>query len=105
MIDWDRVEELKSEIGEEDFAEVLELFLAEMEEGIAAYDDAAPHDRKAEALHALKGSAANVGFSGLADICRDAEATLASGQDVDDAKARLSDCFAASRDQMSADAA
>lgn len=26
MIDWDRVEELRHEVGEDDFAEVVELF-------------------------------------------------------------------------------
>ena len=32
MIDWKRVRELRDEIGEEDFSEVVDLFLEEVEE-------------------------------------------------------------------------
>ncbi|WP_322867234.1 hypothetical protein U5922_014250 [Aquicoccus sp. G2-2] len=34
MIDWRKVTELRDEIGEEDFAEVVDLFLAEIDEAI-----------------------------------------------------------------------
>ena len=35
MIDWTRVEELRNEIGPEDFAEVAELFLMEVEDTLS----------------------------------------------------------------------
>ena len=39
MIDWARVSELRDEVGAEDFDEVVELFLEEVEEAIAALRD------------------------------------------------------------------
>ena len=40
MIDWSRVEELRDKIGAEDFDEVVELFLSEVEDRI----DLAAHE-------------------------------------------------------------
>ena len=34
MIDWGRIEELRTEVGEDDFAEVIEMFLDEASEVI-----------------------------------------------------------------------
>ena len=39
MIDWARVSELRDEVGAEDFDEVVELFLEEVDEAIAALCD------------------------------------------------------------------
>ena len=39
MIDWARVSELRDEVGAEDFDEVVELFLEEVDEAIAALRD------------------------------------------------------------------
>ena len=39
MIDWARVSELRDEVGEGDFDEVVELFLEEVDEAIAAWRD------------------------------------------------------------------
>lgn len=39
MIDWARVSERRDEVGEEDFDEVVELFLEEVDEAIAALCD------------------------------------------------------------------
>ena len=39
MIDWARVSELRHEVGAEDFDEVVELFLEEVDEAIAALRD------------------------------------------------------------------
>lgn len=80
MIDWARVEELQSEIGEEDFAEVAEVFLEEADEAInrlRGHQDAAA--RQAD-LHFLKGSALNLGFSDLARLCHDGERACADGR-------------------------
>lgn len=80
MIDWARVEELQSEIGEEDFAEVAEVFLEEAEEAIfrlRQHQDAAT--RQAD-LHFLKGSALNLGFRDLARLCHDGERACAEGR-------------------------
>lgn len=80
MIDWARVQELKDEIGEDDFAEVAELFIAEFEDVIArlrTHPDPATYEPD---LHFLKSSALNLGFSELAALCHDSERLAASGQ-------------------------
>ena len=80
MIDWQRVEELETEIGREDFDEVAALFLSEIEAELAALPDVAS-DAGAlrDRLHAMKGSALNLGFAALADLCAKGEAQAADG--------------------------
>lgn len=80
MIDWDRVENLRQEIGFTDFSEVVALFLEETDE-VAARMTAGPGLRAD--LHFLKGSALNLGFRALAlrcgqgeDALRDAEGSV-----------------------------
>ena len=72
MIDWARVEELRNDMGEEGFDEVVELFLEEMDDRISAMKSGSEASR-AEDLHFLKGCSANVGFSSLRDLCTNAE--------------------------------
>jgi HPt (histidine-containing phosphotransfer) domain-containing protein len=100
VINWQRVAELRDEVGEEDFAEVAELFLEEVAEGLAMFDPgAAPGEVQAQ-LHALKGSALNLGFSEFAALCASFEQHAAvSGIDAA-AKQRLVDSFAASKSQF-----
>ena len=78
MIDWDKVNVLRDEVGEEDFDEVVELFLDEVEEALATLgqsDRSLEHD-----MHFLKGSALNLGFVAFSDLCRNAEDAASSGQ-------------------------
>ena len=78
MIDWSKVMQLRDEVGAEDFDEVVELFLDEVEDTISQLGGAGrslEHD-----LHFLKGSALNLGFSTFSDLCRDGEAAAAQGQ-------------------------
>ena len=97
MIDWDRVRELRSEVGEEDFAEVAELFLAEVDEvtdRLARVPDPA---RLKDDLHFIKGSAYNLGFEQLGALCAAGERRAAEGAaDTVDVGAVL-DCYARSR--------
>lgn len=80
MIDWDRVRELRDEIGADDFAEVVELFLEETDEVAKGIRNGiAPQDIES-ALHFLKGSALNLGFRGLANLCQTGEKAAASGR-------------------------
>ena len=79
MIDWDRVRELKDEIGEEDFAEVAEMFIGEVEEVIDRLK-ASPDPASFEAdLHFIKSSALNLGFSDLSALCQAGERQAAGG--------------------------
>lgn len=79
MIDWTRVQELKDEIGEEDFAEVAELFLSEID-GVLDRLKAAPDPATYEAdLHFVKSSALNLGFDQLSSLCQAGERRAAAG--------------------------
>lgn len=87
MIDWTRVKDLHEEVGSRDFEEVVTLFIDEVETALDGLDRAPSR----EDLHFLKGSALNLGFTALAEACRD-------GADA----ATLRHCFAESTAQFRA---
>ncbi len=74
MVDWKRAEELKDEVGEEAFLEVVELFLEEVDEVMTRLTTAQGPGRLLDDLHFLKGSAMSLGFKTLADRCAENEA-------------------------------
>lgn len=81
MIDWARVAELRNEIGAAEFDEIVPLFLHEVETTIADLAlllHSAPETEAA--LHSLRGSALNLGFSAFAAICDEYEETARSGR-------------------------
>ncbi|MDT8857632.1 Hpt domain-containing protein [Paracoccaceae bacterium Fryx2] len=80
MIDWKRVSDLKAEIGEADFAEVVVVFLEEADEVIARIGSGQGRPSLAGDLHFLKGSALNLGFSALAALCQEGERRAAAGK-------------------------
>jgi histidine phosphotransfer protein HptB len=79
MIDWARVDDLRSEIGEDDFLEVVAMFLEETDDVVCCL--AGPPDLATveSRLHFLKGSALNLGLSDLATLCQNGETSAASG--------------------------
>ena len=84
MIDWKRVRELRDEIGEEDFSEVVDLFLEEVEEVVERLDGTTPDLGGLEQdLHFLKGSAMSFGFVDFSGLCQDGERKSAAGQAAD----------------------
>lgn len=96
MIDWDRAAELRDEVGAENFAEVVTLFLQEADE--ATERQLVPGDaRSLEALlHFLKGSALNLGFSDLALLCQTGERLAAQGDTSTDMH-QIKSVYAASK--------
>ena len=80
MIDWERVADLRSEVGEDDFREVVELFLEEVEEVIDRLATRPDPTRYEEDLHFLKGSALNLGFRHFSALCQVGEKQAAGGQ-------------------------
>ena len=99
MIDWDRVRELRSEIGPEDFAEVAAMFLEEADETVARMSARAGAKAIESDLHFLKGSALNLGFRQLSALCQDGEQRAAAGDTaVDLAAVRI--CYFASRTEF-----
>ncbi len=84
MIDWTRISELREEIGAEDFQEVVELFLSEVEERLEGLDANKALSDLEEDLHFLKGSALNLGFERLASLCHDGEKRTGNGELFED---------------------
>ncbi|SPF79351.1 histidine kinase [Pseudoprimorskyibacter insulae] len=82
-IDWMRVRELYEEIGPNDFDEVVDLFLVETSQLLADYRSASVAEIPA-ALHALRGSAMNLGFRDFVALCAEGSAPE---------EAELQDCF------------
>ena len=97
MIDWSRVNELKGEIGEDGFAEVVELFLDEVETAIARLSPDDPARKLETDMHFLKGSAWNLGFVEFGAVCHDAErrAVAATFRAAD--LERLKNCYGESK--------
>lgn len=80
MIDWDRVDTLRQEVGDETFEEVVALFLEEVDEVIMRLQDSPDPPRHEQDLHFLKGSALNLGFADLSELCQIGERMAASGR-------------------------
>ncbi|MEQ8292319.1 MAG: Hpt domain-containing protein [Roseovarius sp.] len=73
MIDWNRVSELREEVGEDNFDEVIDLFLFEVEDELARLRHCRDAETLAARLHFLKGSALNLGFAAFSDLCQAGE--------------------------------
>ncbi len=73
MIDWDRINELQAEVGEDGVIEIVEIFLEEMDEGINELATLTTASTIAEKLHFLKGSAQNIGLVTTSALCLDYE--------------------------------
>jgi histidine phosphotransfer protein HptB len=79
MIEWERVNELRSEIGDDDFADVVELFLQEADEAIARISASGGASKLEADLHFLKGAALNLGFREFSGLCQEGERRAAAG--------------------------
>ena len=79
MIDWERVQELRSEIGPDSFMEVVEMFLEEADGVVGRLAHGVPETELEAELHFLKGSALNLGLDQLADLCQAGERATARG--------------------------
>ncbi|WP_370399625.1 Hpt domain-containing protein [Sulfitobacter sp. JB4-11] len=85
MINWQRVSELREEVGPEDFDEVVALFLEEVEDTLQRIVTNPDPGTLAEDMHFLKGCALNMGFRTFTAACQHAERRTAEGaaDDVD----------------------
>jgi HPt (histidine-containing phosphotransfer) domain-containing protein len=79
MIDWQRVDDIRREIGLDDFAEVVAMFLEETDEVVARLPSQTGAALRAD-LHFLKGSALNLGFRKVAQSCGQGESALREGR-------------------------
>jgi len=97
MIDWNRIEELRNDVGEDAVGEVLELFLRETDELTARLEAGKPSDTLESDLHFLKGAALNLGFESLAARCEDGETCARAGGDARGYLPGILDCYRRSR--------
>ena len=100
MIDWDRVSELRSEIGDDGFDEVVELFLDEVEEVVMRLGSKPDPARYEEELHFLKGSAWNLGFADFGALCQDGERKAGAGRQAEIDIQAVLDCYGKSKQQF-----
>jgi HPt (histidine-containing phosphotransfer) domain-containing protein len=102
VISNERLEELKSEVGEDDFEEIVALFIAESDTIIARLKVASQPVEAEELLHALKGSALNLGFDRLAALCQHGEGQTAGTDAWPPLVKRLTDVYEQSKAQLAA---
>ena len=104
MICWNRVQELKEEVGEDDFTEIVSLFLEETEAALGQLKAATDAEDIAALLHSLKGSALNLGFEEMSRLCNDGTGASAGGPGWRDELARIVKVFEDSKDSLAASA-
>jgi len=75
MIDWGQLRQLLSDIGPDDFSELVGVFLAEIDIAVGDLDQYGPLNAAelTSKLHFIKGGAANLGFSEFSKLCAQGE--------------------------------
>ena len=97
VIDWDRVNELRDEVGAEDFQEVVEMFLEEVEEAMARMIAVADQTTLEDDMHFLKGSALSLGFKAFSALCQVGEKAAQNGQPETICLEDVFECYTASK--------
>lgn len=97
MIDWERIERLRSEVGPEDFRDVVGLFLEEVDEVVSRLSTHPDPTKYEQDLHFLKGSALNLGFRQMAFLCQAGENDAAAGRAT---SVEISDILSCYRDSL-----
>lgn len=100
MIDWERVNALRDEVGEEDFDEVVELFLEEVDAEITTLQEASEAESLGNKLHFLKGSAMSLGFRKFSNLCQLGEATISKDAQAQVNLADILSCYHLSREEF-----
>lgn len=100
MIDWNRISELREEIGTDCFAEVTDMFLEEADQAVRLLIGGLPADQVEGQLHFLKGSALNLGLIELAQICQEGERKAAAGRASEVDAARVAQVYLRSRQAL-----
>lgn len=93
MIDWARVKTLRDDVGVEDFDDVVEIFIEEVSEMVERLRDAPQIETLGDDLHALKGSALNLGFTEFSALCQIGETLAAQGRADDIDLPPLLECY------------
>ncbi|MGI9391292.1 MAG: Hpt domain-containing protein [Boseongicola sp.] len=99
MIDWNRLSELRSEVGEDDYDEILVLFFDEVASVLDSIESANVDAMKRD-LHFLKGSAMNIGLTDVSALCQDYELALATNPDDTIDLSAIRHAFLASKEKI-----
>lgn len=78
MLNWTRIEELRDEVGEDAFEEVVDLFLEEVAETLSGLG--ADLKTLESQLHFLKGASLNLGMDDFAEVCGAGERAARNGR-------------------------
>ena len=103
MIDWTRLDELRADVGSDALHDVVAVFFEEMDATVAQLEASPDGAALADALHLLKGAAANLGLRGLSDLADTGEGRARSGQGVAEMPellGRIRARYAADRDEL-----
>lgn len=79
MIHWPRVKQLRDEVGADEFPEVVQIFMEEVQEMLDRIRADADRSELERNLHFLKGSALSLGFQAFSKLCQDGERQSAAG--------------------------
>ncbi|MFN3145073.1 MAG: Hpt domain-containing protein [Paracoccaceae bacterium] len=96
MIDWNRVRELHDDVGAEDFAALVDIFLDEADE-VTARLGGPPENISTDDLHFLRGAMLNLGFRQVSALCQTLETRIAGGDRDAEGVAALLDAYKAAR--------
>lgn len=96
-LDDDRLAELEAEIGSDDLRAVLEMFLQEAADAVAAIEDGLAPEGHAKSMHFLRSGALNLGLAGLAAEARRIAALDVAARAGDVVRPALADAIAISR--------
>ncbi|MTH99919.1 Hpt domain-containing protein [Roseibium sp. RKSG952] len=83
MIHWPRVNQLRDEVGADEFDEVVQIFMDEVQEVISKLREDTSRTEIEQNLHFLKGSALSLGFDRFSKLCQDGERKAAAGEGSD----------------------
>ena len=96
MLDWNRIRELRNEVGDDEFKLILDMSLDEVESVLMRLSRR--HGaRLTTDLHFLKGCAWNLGFRGFGVLCDDGERLAAEGRSAELDRDGILDCYAQSK--------
>lgn len=99
MLDWNRINELRGEVGDAEFQLILEMFLDEVE-GVMmrlSHDDPV---RLETDLHFLKGCAWNLGFAAFGALCNEGERLIGDDRSARIGIEDLMGCYSESKKAM-----
>lgn len=102
LVDLARLEELVADIGEEALPEIMDMFVAEVEDSLAALrrEERQAAGEIASEAHFIRGSALNLGFMALAEACGKVEKLAAAAPGTPVATARIAALFDRSRAEL-----